>query len=249
MGWKRREVIGNCTLYLGDAREIVPMLGPVRLVVSDVPYALTSGGPAKSDGNHKVMSGGWMADYDNGGKVVECDISWPEIMALCFGALCDDGEAYIMANDKHVGPAYVAAMEAGFRTHNLLPWHKVSCTANRWYMKDCEFTWYLFKGRARAIANCSSKQLVRMPQKDVSDHPTEKPVLLMAHYITNSAREGEAVLDPFMGSGATGVACARAGLEFHGVEIVEGHFDTACRRVEATCRAAPGLFDGLVGAA
>ncbi len=236
----RVETFGNCTLHLGDAREIVPGLQPVDLVVTDAPYLLTSGGAARGDSGHNPMRGGWMADYGNSGAVVTCDIGWPEIMSLIGSALAADGEAYVMANDKNVGPLLEAATASGLRLHNLLVWDKVTATANRWYMKNCEFTAYLFTGRARKIADCSAKQLVRMSQRDESDHPTEKPVQLMAHYIAMSCPPGGVVLDPFMGSGTTGVAAVRQGRKFIGIEIEERHFDTACRRVEAAVQAGRG---------
>lgn len=232
----RVETIGNCELYLGDAREVVECLPRKhRLVVSDVPYRLTSGGPAPSAA-HKKMSGGWMKDYSNDGKVVICDISWPEIFDVVDACLEEDAEAYVMANDKNLTDALTSAKGGGFQVHNILVWDKVSATANRWYMKNCEFSLYLFRGRARRIADCSSKQLVRLPQRDETDHPTEKPVPLMMHYIENSIRAGEAVIDPFMGSGTTGVACQRLGVPFTGIEIDEKHFETACRRLEQLVR-------------
>lgn len=232
----RVETFRNCTLYLGDAREIVPVLDrKARLAVTDAPYALTAGGVRRAGSRHRTMSGGWMAGYDNSGKVCRCDITWDDIFAVLAEALLPDAEAYVMANDKNVIPAGVAALAQGFKPHNLLVWDKISATPNRWYMKNCEFTLFLYRGRARAIANCSTKQLARLPQRDESDHPTEKPVPLMEVYIANSARRGELVIDPFMGSGTTGLAALRTGNPFVGVEIEAAHFDTACRRMERAC--------------
>ncbi len=71
------------------------------------------------------------------------------------------------------------------------------------------------------------------PHRDVTDHPTEKPVPLVEAYIRNSARPGESVIDPFMGSGTAAVACVRTGNPFVGVEIDPKHFETARRRVES----------------
>ncbi|WP_297842871.1 DNA methyltransferase [uncultured Roseibium sp.] len=230
---ERVETFANATLYLGDAREVLPDLPPHGLAVFDAPYPITSGGAAKPSDKHKPMSGGWMADYGNDGKIVQCDIDWIEIFDLVAVALAPDADVYAMANDKNVYAAWDAATKAGLKFHNLLVWDKITATANRWYMKNCEFTLYLYKGRAKRIADCSSKQLVRLPQRDESGHPTEKPVALMQHYITNSASAQMRVLDPFMGSGTTGLACLRTGNPFTGIEIDETHFDSACRRFEA----------------
>lgn len=221
--------IGNATLYLADCRAIAADLPKARLVVTDPPYRLTSGGM-----NGGGMNGGWMSDYSNNGAPVACDIDWPEIMALCYSLGAVDSDAYVMANDKNLIPAGMAAGPAGFSIHNILVWDKVNATANRWYMKNCEYVLYLWKGHASKINNASSKQLIRLPQIDESNHPTEKPVELMAHYIENSSKPGDLVTDPFMGSGTTGVACAKLGRRFIGVEIDPGHFETACERIIKT---------------
>ena len=222
----RTEQIGDATLYLGDCLEILPTLGKVDAVVTDPPYLLTSGG--KTPGG---MKGGWMTDYDNGGAPVECNIGWPEIMPAIFSALKECADAYVMANDKNVNQAINEANDAGLRFHNLLVWDKGTATANRWYMKNCEFVLYLYKGAAVRINDAGSKQLYKVQQIDESKHPTEKPVELMGHYIGNSTQRGEVVLDPFMGSGTTGVACAKLGRKFIGIEIDESYFNIACKRI------------------
>lgn len=73
------------------------------------------------------------------------------------------------------------------------------------------------------------------------EHPTQKPLALMRHIIKISSRSGSTVLDPFMGSGTTGVACVKLGRSFVGIELDEGYFDIACRRIEKAY-AQPDLF-------
>ena len=63
-------------------------------------------------------------------------------------------------------------------------------------------------------------------------HPTQKPISLIRHIVKASTREGETVLDPFMGSGTTGVACVKLGRKFIGIECERKYFDIACRRIE-----------------
>lgn len=235
----REEIIGDCRLLLGDALEILPTVAPVQLVVSDVPYALTTGGVSKSS---KTMSGIFAAhNYANDGQLIMATVPFPEMMAALYAALDIDGDCYVMSNDKNVYPLMDAAFKAGFSLHNLLVWDKVTPTANRWYMKNLEYTIYLWKGRARTINNPSSKQLLRGGIEKETGHPTEKPVHLMAEYVANSSMRGQTVLDPFMGSGTTGVACVQLGRKFIGIEIDERYFDLACRRIEeAKCR--PHMF-------
>ena len=71
-------------------------------------------------------------------------------------------------------------------------------------------------------------------------HPTQKPVRLM-EWCLGFLPKAETILDPFMGSGTTGVACANTGRRFVGIEIDPGYFDAACRRIEAAYRQ-PRLF-------
>jgi site-specific DNA-methyltransferase (adenine-specific) len=163
-------------------------------------------------------------------------------MRANYGALAGDADAYVMANDKNVVLAGNAALEAGFGFHNLLVWDKRTAVMNRWYMKNCEFTLYLWKGQARTIRDPSSKQLCTAPNLQDSAHPTTKPVELMAHYIENSSDVGQAILDPFMGSGATGAAAVKLGRKFIGIEIEPKYFDIACRRIEEAWKQ-PRLFE------
>lgn len=221
----RVEIIGDATLYFGDAREVLPADLVADIGVSDPPYRLTSGG--KNSGG---MSGGWMDGYSNDGSPVICDIEWPEIMALL--AKHVRGDLYVMANSMNVIDAGIAARAAKLRFHNLLAWNKRTATANRFYMKNLEFILYLFNGPARTINNPGDKQLIEAAQIDETKHPTEKPVHVMRRYIENSSDKGALVFDPFMGTGTTGVAALQAGRRFVGVEIDEKWFEVSCRRME-----------------
>ncbi len=234
-------VIGDCTLYCGNALDILPHLPPCDLLATDPPYKLTSGGKSKAPG---TMSGKFSAEaYSNDGEFVPCDITWSDMASPLFRALKENADAYVMANDKNVFPAEDAFIAAGFKLHNLLAWDKVKATSNRWYMKNLEFTLYLWKGIAKTINFPDSKQGIRYPHQDVSDHPTEKPVALMRQYIRNSSQPGDIVLDPFMGSGTTGAACMELGRKFIGIEISPKFFDMARTRLERV-RVQEDLFDG-----
>ncbi|WP_319532841.1 site-specific DNA-methyltransferase [uncultured Cohaesibacter sp.] len=215
------------TLHLGDARDI--NVRDAALIVTDFPYELTSGG--KSD-DPRAMSGGWMKDYDNKGKVVIADISWADGMALMFEALAPVAHAYVFCNNRHLQEAQNAATHAGFYIHNVLVWNKRTATANRWYMKNCEFVLFLGKGPAFKIGNCSSMACVEMFWPDETIHPNEKPWPLLQRYIRNSSEAGATVFDPFMGSGSTGVAAAKLGRDFIGIELEQRWFDIAKERIE-----------------
>ena len=223
----KTERIGNATLYHGDCLEIMPTLEPVDAVVTDPPYLLTHGGC------HGSLGGKLAEDnYDNKGCIVECSIDWPDFMPLIFDSLKDNAHAYVMANNRHVQNMLNSAADAGFRFHNLLVWNKGTATPNRWYMKNLEFTGFFYKGRAFFINDCGSTQLHKIPNVLGALHPTEKPPELMSVYIGNSTNRGATILDPFMGSGTTGVACAKLGREFIGIELDGNYFNIACERIQ-----------------
>jgi site-specific DNA-methyltransferase (adenine-specific) len=79
-------------------------------------------------------------------------------------------------------------------------------------------------------------------RRDGKEHPTQKPVELIAWCIGLLPKPAASILDPFMGSGTTGVAALRLGRKFIGIEIEERWFDIACRRIETEARQGK-LFD------
>lgn len=236
----RVEHIGDATLYLGDCREIIPSLGSIDLVVTDAPYRVSKGGFAA---NLQLEGGfgGWMKDYGNQGAIVVCDIDWADWIPLVFSALKEDSHAYFMSNGKSLFAAHTAALASGFDLHTVLVWDKKTALPNKYYQNITEFALFLKKGRAKTINYPASKNIVSIFQRDDSCHPTEKPVQLMELYVSNSSQRGDLILDPFMGSGTTGVATANLGRKFIGIEIVPKFFDIACRRVAAAYKR-PRLF-------
>lgn len=219
-------IIGDAVLYQGDCLEIMPTLGQFDAVVTDPPYLLTLGGR----GDYATWQ--LAKDYDNNGQIVPCDINWSDFMAPIPQAMKDGTHAYVMCNNRHVKDMLTQAEVAGLGFHNLLVWDKKSCTPNRYYMKNLEFTGFFYKNRSKHLNDCSSQQLMACPQENYGDHPTTKPVALMSFYIRNSSQHGDIVLDPFMGSGTTGVAALQAGRRFVGIELDAKYFDAACGRIE-----------------
>ena len=100
------------------------------------------------------------------------------------------------------------------------------------YGNQCELIIFAHKGRHK-LKNGRPSNLWRVPRDPAGEHPTPKPVALMARCIHNSVDRGGTVLDPFMGSGSTGVAAIREGCHFIGIEIEPKYFDISCRRIEA----------------
>ncbi|MBT2130102.1 DNA-methyltransferase [Aliiroseovarius lamellibrachiae] len=228
--------IGNCRLILGDCREVLPLLDEqADMLFCDVAYKLTSGG-----GAHQSMGGIFAKDrYDNSGLLMEVP-AWEELGGPFLRACRPDADAYIMTNDKNLFRAGMAFEGAGWKFHNLLVWNKIRATRNQWYMKNLEFTIYLWKGKAAPINDCGSMQLFTLNAKKETEHPTEKPVDLIDQYIRNSSNQGDLVLDPMMGSGAALVAAMQSGRRSVGIEINPKWFKVAVERVARAVEARGG---------
>lgn len=226
----QKETINGCDLYCGDALEILPTLkGSAHCLISDPPYKVTSGGFGALEGGF----GGWIKDaYDNNGNIVQCDIEWHQWLNLIPDCLAENAHAYIFSNGRNLNIARDAAENAGLDFHTLLVWDKRTAMPNKYYQNICEYILFMKKGKAFTINDPSSKNLQSIYQRDESKHPTEKPVELCALYMNNSTKEGDTVLDCFMGSGTTAVAAVNNKRKFIGIEITQQWFDVACARVE-----------------
>lgn len=200
----RVETIGNATLYLGDAREIVPSLA-FDSICSDPPYGM------KFQSNHRAAQHRAIANDDN-----------EELLQWACG-LQPRHSSYLFC-----------------RWDNLLavpkPKSCVTWVKNNWSMGDLEHEHarqteiaLFYPGPEHDFPKGRPTDMIKAPRTGNDHHPTEKPVQLMMAMLEWTRGT---VLDPFMGSGSTGVAAARLGRPFIGVEIDPEYFETACRRIE-----------------
>ena len=216
-------------LMQGDCLERMKEIpdGSVDMVLTDPPYRTISGGNKSNASLSKSMGG-------NNGKVFEHnDINFSMWVPEVFRVLKDGSHAYFMTNFINLFALQKELTDSGFKIHNLLVWKKNTCTANRWYMKNAEYTLFARKGGAKTINNPSSKVVHDFNNPRDKVHPTEKPVGLMDYYIENSSTRLDTVLDPFMGSGTTGVAAKSLGRGFIGIELDETYFNIAKERINA----------------
>lgn len=235
--WKRKEVIGDCTLYLGDCLEVMPAIGAVDAVVTDPPYELSSSGPGAS---HFGMS---LAKFD--GENYKAIVN-----GLDYGALFNRFEAaqkpmngFVFCSNKQVSKLMSECEGRGLST-TLLVWHKTNAApfANGVWRGDIEYIVH-YRGKGAAFNGGASDKTKVLPHPIVVDsaHPTVKPQPIIQRLIRNCSNAGGTVLDPFMGSGTTLVACAKLGRKGIGIELDPDYFEIACRRVEEAYRQ-PDLF-------
>lgn len=238
----RVKQIGDATLYRGDCREVLPTLGRVDAVVTDPPYC--SGGfsesgkkAAKGMGlrSETIRDIGWFA----GDNMTTAGISWlmSFIAGRCYALLPEGGTLTAFTDWRMVGHLAPAIESARFRYQNLVVWNKGNAGLGTGFRAQHELAMHFAKG-VPTYHSFDFGNVLTVPRMSSADreHQTEKPVALIERIAQVVTCEGATILDPFMGSGTTGVACARLGRRFIGVEIDPGYFDIACRRIEEACR-------------
>jgi site-specific DNA-methyltransferase (adenine-specific) len=230
----RVERIGSATLYLGDCREILPQIGHVDHVISDPPY---------EDELHNAMG---RIRRNDGRKMLQ-DLGFAGVNAQradIAKAVCDASSGWVILFTLAEGVrAWRDDMQAvGAKWDTTLAWIKPDASprfngqgAARGF--ECAVTAWCGKGhrswngggRRGVFTYCCNTEREGV-------HPTEKPVRLMSELVSLYTQPGQIVVDPFMGSGTTGVGCAKHGRSFVGIEIEPRYFDIACRRIEAAQR-------------
>lgn len=212
----RVERIGDATLYLGDCREILPTLGKVDAVVTDPPYGLgEAAGKNKSRTNMAVAK-----DYG--------DDEW---------------------DNEPISAETLALVRAGGRWNIIFGGNYYDCPATSCWLvwdklntgdfADCELAWTNLPKAVRRIRYLWNGML-RANGEERGDHPTQKPLGVM-RWCLQQLPPSQTILDPFMGSGTTGVAAVSLGLSFIGIEREVRYFDAACRRIAEEI-AKPRLF-------
>jgi DNA modification methylase len=208
----RVEHIGRATLYLGDCRDILPTLPKVDAVVTDPPYGINMDKGTRGCGydgfgqgkkrTPRTYAGGW-------------DGSRPD--AELFGLILRAASAHIIWGGNYFSDLLPVSQK-------WLWWDKLQTMPT---YSDGELAWTSLPGTSTKKFVYNGSCLLAREQERV--HPTQKPVQLMKWCVGFTTGS---VLDPFMGSGTTGVACSEMGREFTGIERDPAYFDIACKRIE-----------------
>lgn len=225
----------SVTLWRGDCLKLMRDIpdGSIDCIITDPPYKMnhTTGGCTNIG-----MKSRWQGNIKAGNAVMGFDLNtrFSEWLPEAYRVLKDKSHCYVFCNDKNLQELLNETTKAGFRESNILVWVKNNACPNRYYMKNCEFVVFLYKGHARPINNMGSKAAFDCLNISgrVKNHPTEKPTQVLENFVSNSTRRGDLVLDMFMGSGSTGVACVNIGRSFIGIELDEKYFEIAKGRIE-----------------
>lgn len=204
---------GRVQLYLGDCRDVLPTLGKVDAGVTDPAYGINA---ARTRNSQKW---GW-TDFEVTGW--DRERTSPELVALAAAT----GRHSIVWGGNYFTDALPPSSK-------WLSWDKGQTDFS---LADFELAWCSFDGAARRIQYPRSLAL-----QDGKEHPTQKPIEVMRWCIEKLPKGCGTILDPFMGSGTTGVAAVKLGRRFIGIEIEPRYFDIACRRIEEATRQ-PDMF-------
>jgi site-specific DNA-methyltransferase (adenine-specific)/modification methylase len=205
--------VQDVTLHCGDCLEVMRGMeaGSVDAVITDPPYGI-------GESQRKVMSRGNMARAIDYG-----DFGWD------FARASDDAIAELQRVSKE------QVIFGGNYYTDLLPpsaswivWDKMNGSND---FADCELAWTSHKRAVRRFRYLWNGMIKQLPEQRY--HPTQKPLALMRWVIENYTLTCATILDPFMGSGTTGVACVQTGRRFVGVEIDPGYYAIAERRIAA----------------
>jgi DNA modification methylase len=212
----RKEQIGDCTLYLGDCREVLPTLPKVDAVVTDPPYGI---GESAAKNSSRVSLA---APTDYGADEWDSEPADPVVIA------------WMRANSRWqviFGGNYFELPP----TSCWLVWDKL----NTGDFADCELAWTNMPKAVRRIRFMWNGML--RAEKGPRVHLTQKPIEVMRWALNHVPEPNGTILDPYMGSGTTGVATVMARKTFIGIEIEPKYFDIACRRIEQAY-AQPDMF-------
>lgn len=205
--------IGRATLYLGDAREVLPTFGPVDALISDPPYGIN----LKTNFADRKCSR--MTTANNYAPIAGDDGEFDPAHLLDFPIVALFGANYFSPRLPRADQWMVWDKRCGMAVND---------------MSDAELVWVKGTGRisTRLLQHMWNGMLKDSERSERRLHPTQKPVAVMEWIIAQLTKPGQLVADPYMGSGSTGVAAVKLGRRFVGSELSTQYFDIACKRIE-----------------
>lgn len=221
--YKRVETIGDATLYLGDCLELLPGMPKVDAVVTDPPYGISYVSSRRTHGPTEMLANDDLAPVGS--------------VALMADRIRDGGALYLATRYDVAAQWNEAVIASGLTMKTPIFWNKLNHTSGDLegdYGGQIEIFIFAHKARHRLRRRISN--LWNFGRDPAGEHPTPKPVGLIEQMAACSTDPGQLVLDPFMGSGTTGVACANLGRKFIGIEIEPKYFDISCERIDAAYR-------------
>lgn len=217
----------------------------VDCIITDPPYALQRPGNTNSD---SIGVGGWMGQVGKTNDVIGFDtnIQFKDYFHLLYDILKDNRYIFIMVNDFNLIEALNEFKNVGFHFTKLLVWKKPNKVVSPFFMQNKEYIIFGRKGSTPRIREKGVVGLIDVRDENgdkITDvistakidnkvHNSQKPVELMSYLIKTATLKDWVVMDPFMGSGSTGIAAIQNDRDFIGIEIDQNYFDISVNRIE-----------------
>ena len=209
-------------LRLGDCLELMKNIpdGYVDLVLTDPPYGMAFKSNHRKEKYNEIKN--------------DKSLEWLEkYVGECFRILKYNTAVYFFCSWHNVD-VFKQAIEKKFKIKNILIWEKNNTSMGDLkgsYAPKYEMIIFAHKGR-KLLNGFRYADIIKANRTGNKLHPTEKPVDLLELFIKNSSDENAVVFDGFMGSGSTGVACVNTNRHFIGIELDEGYFNIAKKRIK-----------------
>lgn len=214
-------IIGNAKLYLGDGEEIAPELGFVDCMITDPPYDFNTSGGGKFRKSRKYMDDIAEAELDKG-------FNHQIINSLLYKS------AFVFCHNDQLAEL-LTYLKGSYRRSCLLSWHKLNPmpVANKHYLPDTEFFIHAWNEGGHPVGDFHDKErfIIAGNGKSDFDHPTVKPLDVMDKIMKNA--NAESIIDPYMGTGSTGISALKLGKSFIGIEKNPKYFEIACKRISS----------------
>ena len=242
---------GRFVLYRGDAMELLPRLGVasrVDIVFADPPYFLSNDGITCHAGQMVSVNKG---EWDRLSSVDEMHAFNARWIGVCLEALQKNGSLWVSGTRHVIHSVGFAMQQLGMKVLNDITWEKPNPPPNlscRYFTHSTEtILWAAKNNKSKHKFNYKvmrtingEKQMKSVwriappssEEKVFGKHPTQKPLELLERIVLASSDEGDMVVDPFAGSGTTGLAAARLGRRFIGIDVDASFLALSVKRYE-----------------
>lgn len=201
----------------------------VDLVITDPPYLIETSGA----GIYKQADKQYVKELND----IKNGFSEEILDELC--RIMKKINAYFFCSQKQIMPLLDYFVTRKKCNWNLISWHKsnpVPACGNK-YLTDTEFVLFFREKGVKIGGEFKTKFTYYVTPLNQSDkklygHPTVKPLEIIQNFIINSSQEGDVVLDCFLGSGTTAVACVNTNRHYIGFELNSDYYDIACKRLD-----------------
>ena len=241
----------NIRLILGDCFKLLSKIKPgtVDCIFADPPYFLSNDGISVSGGKQVSVN---KADWDKGMTVSEKHKFNRKWIRMCKRVLKENGTIWISGTMHNIYSVGLALEQEGFKIINNITWEKRNPPPNLacrcfthstetviWAKNNTKKAKHLFNYDLMKEVNGGKQMkdvwrvnLTSKKEKSEGKHPTQKPEYLLERIIEASTNQGDVVLDPFNGSGTTGVVAKRLGRKYIGIDNVEEYLELSKRRIQ-----------------